>query len=402
LRARLPAGPGGSVLLDDADGLSPDEAALLALTRNPRLRAERARHGLAEAELLTAGILPNPRLTASLSVPTTGRDANVLGYGVGLSWNVTPLVSRSARLRAGRAHSASVDLEIAWQEWQVALSAHLSALRVLFLERRVRLAHGIEGALQTRLGRARAAVEADALTGEDIARLERSAAEARMRALELERSLVLERAELARAVGYDARLQPTMDTSWSPAGEAGDLGAILDELPRRRLDLLALQRAERSGDEALRAAVLARFPAVEVGLRTGRDVDGRGAARLSLSIGLPFFDRNQDEVARARATRSELDAEYDARLASARTEVVRVFQSLELVAREETAATEAAEFAVRLASESASAASAGTLSADRAEELEVRSRQARLRRLEIEQSRAELLDALALASGRFD
>ena len=58
--------------IDDRDGLSPDEAAVLAVLANPDLRAERDRRGLANAQLLDAKLLPDPVLSYSLDVPTGG------------------------------------------------------------------------------------------------------------------------------------------------------------------------------------------------------------------------------------------------------------------------------------------------------------------------------------------
>ena len=50
------------IQLDLRNGLSPDEAAVLAVLLNPALRAERDRQAISIAQLLQAGILPNPTL----------------------------------------------------------------------------------------------------------------------------------------------------------------------------------------------------------------------------------------------------------------------------------------------------------------------------------------------------
>jgi len=47
LRATLHPRPADAIVVDAADGLSPDEAALMAVDNNPRLRAIRARRGIA-------------------------------------------------------------------------------------------------------------------------------------------------------------------------------------------------------------------------------------------------------------------------------------------------------------------------------------------------------------------
>src|SRR5262245_7272783 len=48
------------------NGLSPDEAAILAVIANPKLRATRDQRKLAAAQLLQAGILPNPQFSYAL------------------------------------------------------------------------------------------------------------------------------------------------------------------------------------------------------------------------------------------------------------------------------------------------------------------------------------------------
>src|SRR4051794_35819849 len=55
--------------LDLERGLSPDDAAVLAVIANPSLRGERDRRNIASAQLVQAGLLPNPQLTAGLDFP---------------------------------------------------------------------------------------------------------------------------------------------------------------------------------------------------------------------------------------------------------------------------------------------------------------------------------------------
>jgi outer membrane protein, heavy metal efflux system len=387
------------VVLDDRDGLSPDEAAIMALDQNPRLRAVRAERGIARAELLTAGILPNPRLDSSLDFPVSGPEATVLGYGVGLSWNVTPLVSRGARLSAGEENLASVDLDVAWQEWQVAQAARLHAVRSIYLERRIALAGKVEGTWQQRLDGLRRAQAARAATALDVVNAERSLAEVQVGRLGLQEQLVAERIFLNQAMGLDARAEPVLDSSWSPSETAPSADSLLRSLPLRRLDLVALRHAQRSHDQALRAAVLARFPAVTIGVRIGREVDQSGFAGLTLSFEIPFFDRNQGNVARERTQHVRLEAEYDARLLEARAEVLRVTKEVTLVGQQIAVSTGAAEAASRLAELVPTAATSGGLSAFVAADIQARAYAARLRTLEIQQTLAELQVALVISSG---
>ena len=116
------------------EGVSPDEAAVLAVLANPSLRAVRDERGLAAAQVLQAGLLPNPSVSWGNEFPYAGPD-NIVAYSVGVSWDISALVSHGAKLDAAKAQAASVDLDIAWQEWQVAQSAKSAAWKVLSLQR---------------------------------------------------------------------------------------------------------------------------------------------------------------------------------------------------------------------------------------------------------------------------
>lgn len=399
LRERLPRGGSGEVVLDDRDGLSPDEAAIMAIDQNPRLRAVRAERGIGQAELVAAGVLPNPRLDGSLDSPVSGDEAKVLGYGVGLSWNVTPLLSRGSRVSAAEENLTSVDLEVAWQEWQVAHAARLHAIRSIYIERRALLAGELEQSWRQRLDALRQARTASAVTELEVTNAERSFADARVNRLGLDQRLVAERADLNRALGIDATTDVVFDVSFSPARTIPGREGLLDELPHRRLDLIALQHAHRSHDEALRAAVIAQFPPVEIGFHTRREVDQNASLGVALTFELPFFERNQGSVARERARRVQVEAEYDARLLEARADVLRIIKELGIVREQIVAAQQGSEAAGRLAEQARTAAVSGALNPLLAADILERAYSSRLRVLEIEQTLAELQIALAVASG---
>jgi outer membrane protein TolC len=400
LRENLPRGALREVVLDDRDGLSVDEAAILAIDRNPRLRAVRAERGIDQAELLAAGVLPNPRLEGALDFPIFGPEAKVLGYGVGISWNVAPLIARSARVSAANENLVAVDLDIAWQEWQVAQAARLHTIRAICLQRRAALARELEQTWQQRLEGLRQALAQGALTALEVSSAQRAHADARLRRLELEQQHVAERADLNRVLGVDPSREIALDTSFQPADTVPNADALLAELPTRRLDLLALQHAQRSHDENLRAAVLAQFPPVEIGFNTRREVDREGSFGVALSIDLPFFDRNRAAVARARARGTQVTAEYEARLLDARADVVRAAKEWAIVRERLTAAREGSQAADRLAELTRTAAQSGALTQLLATDVLERAYAGRLSVLEIEQASAELEVAFALASGR--
>src|SRR4051794_37698012 len=141
------------VRVDLADGLSPDEAAMIAVAVHPTLRAERNRVGVSSAQLLQAGILPNPQLSANVDPVVGGNTTDtVTGYGVGLSWEVTALIARDARVAAASAGAASVRLDVAWKEWQAAQAARLAVFDLAALEEQAALADEVFGRLDENAG----------------------------------------------------------------------------------------------------------------------------------------------------------------------------------------------------------------------------------------------------------
>ena len=88
---------------DDRDGISPNEAAIVAVLANPKLRAIRDQREVSMAQLIQAGILPNPQLSYSLGIPTGGNtQGTVNAFGLGLGWDITSLIARNARVDAAR------------------------------------------------------------------------------------------------------------------------------------------------------------------------------------------------------------------------------------------------------------------------------------------------------------
>ncbi len=99
----------------------------------------------------------------------------------------------------------------------------------------------------------------------------------------------------------------------------------------RRPDLLALQAGYRSQEALFRGAVLAQFPALNVGLTRARDTSGLYTMGFGLSLSLPIFNGNRGNVAIERATRNRLFDEYQQRLATADSDVEAALANIPLL-----------------------------------------------------------------------
>lgn len=317
------------LVIDGRDGFSPDEIALMAVIASPQLHALRDQRGVAQAQVMQAGILPNPQLGYTLD-KVTGDPALINGRSIGLSWELTSLLGRHERQAGAKASSGALDLNIAWQEWQTAQGARLSAFRLLALQQRLPLVRQIESDLAETLAAIKQAVARGYLTAPDLAAAtdlwiaaqnNRSAAEQEDRT---------ERSALNLALGLPAgtvlALKPT--TGFPALASGVTPATLLQGLEQRRLDLVALTLGYESNEAGLRAAVKAQFPKIGLSFARANDTSNVRTHNFGVTVDLPLFDRNQGAVATGKATRQRLFDEYVARVAEARAQVPLIFANL--------------------------------------------------------------------------
>jgi outer membrane protein TolC len=325
-----------SLQINLADGLDADEGAVLAVMLNPELVALRATRGQNEAQVLEAGILPNPVFGVEVAHPY-GADSQgtSTALNLSLSYEIKPLIARGARQDAAKAELAQVDLSVAWQEWQVAQQARLQVTRLGWIRRRLQLAREeLEFEEQTMKALDQASTTGDA-TLQQLG-VQRAAVEAARRTRdELEQTDTETESELRAVLGEPQ--VATLDVV-GPVAAPVLTDRNIDTCLSGRLDLEALRRGYDAQEFTVRAEVLDQFPAFSVGVSHQHDETNLPFLGGFISMELPVFNRNQGAVALARATRHQLGAEYDARVKSARAELAALMRLSAVVARQLPAA----------------------------------------------------------------
>jgi outer membrane protein TolC len=297
--------------------LSVAEVARLAVVNNPDLRAMRAQHGVAQAQLLQAGLLPNPNMTGAI-LPLAAGQGETFAWNAGISIDVKSLITLSARKRSAAASARQVDAQILWQEWQITGQARLLSVdliegdRLLLLFRRQR--ELLEGRVALSRGAVAAGNETITALAPDVAALQ----SVRVQVNDQERLQLSRRHQLAALLGLlpDAPLKLAAEPDLPPL----DLAAVeqaLSTLPERRPDLAALRLGYDAQDAKVRAAILAQFPNLSFGITGGSDNSNIRNVGPQITLELPVFDRNQGNIAIERATRQQLNDEYAARLTAA-------------------------------------------------------------------------------------
>lgn len=327
-----------SVRVDLSDGLNPDESAVLAVLLNPELRADRARHGEAEAQVVAAGVLPNPVFSAELDHPYGSGSAgltNILNLSLALP--LRGFFARGAKRGAAKAELARVDLGIAWREWQVAEQARLDSVRLGWIDVRLKIAREeLAFDEQTAKTLERASASSDA-TLEQIG-VQRAALESARRAVDaLERAQVSTEGDLVALLGAPKGLtlsavNPPLPRAPTPS--LPDASALAPSCIEHRLDLEALRRAYAADEERLRQAALEQFPNVTIGVEQQHNENANNFIGGFVNFELPIFNHNQGPVAVGRATRARLRREYVARVTATRAVVVRLVALSRLLERQ--------------------------------------------------------------------
>lgn len=305
-----------------AGGLTVDQAVQIALLNNPHLQATFEDLGIAQAELVQAGLLKNPVFAASWRFPDRPPSNTNAEYSVTqdfLDLLVLPLRKKMAD-----------------QQFQ---STRLSVAHdVLQLTAQVKTAYYTLQARQQLLGRLRLIAELDqtaaklaqrqyeAGTLNELGLLNQQTAfdQSRIDVAQSEAQLSADRERLNRLLGLWGE-----NTTWKIADHLPEIPA--QEIPvehleslaiRQRLDLAATRTQLVALGQALGVTEAYRyFASAEIGVDTEREPDGQHLTGPTLSLELPIFDQGQARVARMQARFRQLQQRFAALAIDIRSEV---------------------------------------------------------------------------------
>ncbi|MDB4909662.1 MAG: outer rane efflux family protein [Gemmatimonadetes bacterium] len=310
---------------DPSDGLDMTEVAMLAVVNNPDLKIARASAGVSHAQAFAAGLLPDPRLSASADRPDPGQSATTLAYNFGLSYDVIGLLTRAPRYAAARQDARKTDLTVLWQEWQVVAMSRQLFTRLTEQQQLMDALQQTRALFADRYDRTEAALQRGLLTLDAVTPHLVALQDVNRQINDLERLMSQSRHDLSDLLGVspDAHI-PLVGTVAIQELDETALAKVLVDLPRRRPDLVALQAGYAAEEQRYRAAILAQFPMLSIGFDRARDATNVRQAGLSVSLSLPIFNRNRGAIAVERATRQQLHEEYQQRLNTANSGIHRI------------------------------------------------------------------------------
>ena len=287
-----------------------DTAIRVALLRNKRLQATFEDLGIAQADVVQAGLLANPVFSGG-SFRAAGGGTGILQLGLALPF-IDYLQRPSRRGAARQAYAAEqsrvaaavialvADVRVAYAEAQAAEQMEELRATVLLATEASSIAAG-------------ALHDAGNVSDFDLAQQQAMSADARLALLTARGERRAHFAALARVLGVAS------DTSWTLTPR---LGMPADTLPpvhvlaplaqARNLELrAAFEGAAAASRLAGLANTFALLPDGSIGVGGETDPDGRFTG-ATLSVPLPLFDQGQGRVARARAVFRQAVDRHDA------------------------------------------------------------------------------------------
>lgn len=334
----LPSGPHWAAAPTDRSGqplakVDLQQASALALRADPDYQASLIDARISTLQLHAAGLLPDPQLGAGADHPTTPGYST--GWNAGLNEDLSWLLTRGASMDAARARHTTTELQLAWQGWSLAQATAASFVdlwtaqkRCMLLQHQLDVTKQFSAAYQRALARHDVTLNTASASLIDLTDLQSQLAAA-------EQAKDAAQARLNHLLGVDPEARYGLVAPAPRAlPSASQLNAALEALPRTRPDLLALAAAAHATDADFRAAVMAQFPGLSVGVNRAGDTSRVDTTGLSINLNLPIFGRAQANARIAKAARDRAVAEYQARLDQADVEARTLYAQLRQVAHQ--------------------------------------------------------------------
>jgi cobalt-zinc-cadmium efflux system outer membrane protein len=338
-RAQAPGRtPMASQFIDALNGLSLEQAIARALEQEPTLLAARTEIEGAQAMRLQASLRPNPTVSFERREEPAGTDNLTT---VAVEWPLD-LFRRSRRVAVADSELTAAGLAVADRERLLATEARMRYGDLVAAVRDRATLDELVATTERQHGLMRARVDEGAAP-----RLERDLLDVELRRLQAARLLQAGRTEAAlfelkRALGMDADAQLTVrETLESIVGResavdhAPQTASALDERPDVREAAARIEVSEAKIDRAeaegrFDVNLFANYMRMDAGFpQRGFAADGslervRGLfhyVSAGAMITLPVLNRNQGEVAAARAERTGAAAAYEAARLTAQAEI---------------------------------------------------------------------------------
>lgn len=326
----------------------------LVLQHNPTLQGASRLREQAEAGIVTAGALPNPRLEYAdgrqRPVGATGSSGLISGWGV--SQLIENPALRSARLDAAEHGLRSSEAQLGLTRGEIVAQVKLRAYELLLRIEEAAAADDELQLLEQTRDRVRVRVESGEAARYEIIKAEAEFISARQRQQSSQLAVQQARIRLNQLAAGRLPADWTLNASLGDALTAMQAAPLREKLLQTNPELQAL-RAELQRQQArVREAAASRWPGVELRYNELRDPDNRQGV-IGASVQIPLLDQRRGPRAEAEAERLRAQARLEGRQTELQLQLDAAVMALEMARlRVESlgnGAVQDAEAAVRVA-----------------------------------------------------
>jgi cobalt-zinc-cadmium efflux system outer membrane protein len=277
----------------------------VALVRHPAVQIAWESLGLAQADLVDAGLLSNPTLNLGIGSQIEGAGAPELGFGV--EWPLLSLVflaqrTSIAEARRDAAQARVVDVAIA-----VAAQARRAWVMAVTTEQQRKLALNDLDAAEVTILVVRANAAAGNQTPLDLADAEAAYQVAVLQTADAERAALVAREDLHAAIGV-VGITVELPTVLTPPKRPTDLENLERDAVSANLQVQAARAELDAAAKGLGYANAARFlPDLDVGVEA--TVGDGTVVGPTAAIAVPLFNAGQGEVLRRQRALQQRAAE---------------------------------------------------------------------------------------------
>jgi len=298
------------------DGRSPlvvERAVAMALRNNRDIRAEVEQIAVSRADLVQAGLLPNPVVALTLRFPFDPVSGGTF-VGASLVQSFTALWLRDGKIKSADARLNQSVLDVSDKALRLVAEVRSTHTRIVFGQRAVSLSDENLATIQRTIDSLDARVRGGEGTSLDVNRARQQFAKAQAERAVILRDLAKERLRMLELIGF-----ATENADWTvEAAVVNTVSKIPDEVAvmaiaaAQRLDVAAVRLIVAARQADLSTEERNRLKDFGLGADFERDEDGKKTIGPVVEIGIPIFDSNQAQIAKAGSLARVALANYEA------------------------------------------------------------------------------------------
>ncbi len=310
--------------------LTADDAAQIALLKNPSLQVTFQNLGISEADLLQAGRLKNPGASLTMRLPDRPPSATYVEGSLVEDFLDVLLIGLRKKIAAEQLEQTKLEVGNAVLDLSAEVkTAYYTCQGLEQLVTRLKLIEEINQAAVELAGRQHAAGTINEL---DLSTQQMLANQSHGEVIQAQGRAQDGREQLHRLMGLSAR-----PVNWRIAPQLPNVpeeeiaGSVVEELAlAQRLDLAAKRRRVAVARYALELREKMRyFPGgINLGVSSERETDRQVRTGPTLSLELPIFDQGQAQMARLDAQLQQECWQVNSLEADIRSQVRRAYGSL--------------------------------------------------------------------------